>query len=60
MKQIEKDRFFTMAETYNEMAQFLLPQYDFLQNEIFNIIKFLQKKELKVIDLGAGSGIILE
>ena len=60
MNQIEKDRFFTMAETYDKMAQILVPQYDALQNEVFNIIHFPINNELVVLDLGAGSGIFLE
>jgi ubiquinone/menaquinone biosynthesis C-methylase UbiE len=60
MDQIENDRFFTMAETFNVMAPLLVPMYDLLQNEIFNIITTPFDKEITVIDLGAGSGILLE
>lgn len=35
--QIEKERFFTMADAYNRMTQILVPKYDFLQSEaLFN------------------------
>lgn len=60
MEQIQKDRFFTMAETYDKMAQILVPQYDMLQDEVFNIVSFNPEHELVVLDLGAGSGIFLE
>ncbi len=60
MEQIEKERFFTMADSYNKMAQKLVPKYDFLQNEVFNIIEFNQKQKIVLVDLGAGSGIFIE
>ncbi len=60
MEQIEEERFFTMAETYDAMAQTLVPMYDMLQNEIFNILPFGKYQKITVIDLGAGSGILLE
>jgi ubiquinone/menaquinone biosynthesis C-methylase UbiE len=54
------NRFSTMAETYDKMAPYMVPQYDFMQNEVFNIIKFPLNSEIVVVDLGAGSGIFLE
>ena len=60
MEQIGKERFFTMAETYDKMAPILVPQYDLLQNEVFNICNFQKDSEIAVVDLGAGSGIFLE
>ena len=60
MGKIGEERFFTMAETFDKMVQKLVPQYDFLQNEIFNIIKVNPKDKLVLIDLGAGSGIFIE
>lgn len=60
MEQIGKERFFTMAETYDRMAQILVPMYDMLQNEIFNIVPFDKSQTITVVDLGAGSGILLE
>ena len=60
MEQIAKDRFFTMAETYDKMAPMMVPQYDLLQNEVFNILGFDSNKKFIAIDLGAGSGIFLE
>jgi tRNA (cmo5U34)-methyltransferase len=60
MEQLGQNRFFTMAETYDKMAPILVPQYDLLQNEVFNICRFNANDDMVVIDLGAGSGIFLE
>ncbi len=60
MEQIGKERFFTMAETYDKMAPIMVPQYDLLQNEVFNICNFQKESKIVVVDLGAGSGIFLE
>ncbi len=60
MEQIGQERFFTMAETYDKMAPILVPNYFFLQDEVFNICHFQKNDEIVVIDLGAGSGIFLE
>jgi ubiquinone/menaquinone biosynthesis C-methylase UbiE len=57
---IDEKRFFTMADTYNQLAQELVPQYDFLQNEAINILDYKTDDEIVVIDLGAGTGIFLE
>ncbi|MDF2505040.1 class I SAM-dependent methyltransferase [Clostridium sp.] len=56
----DKDRFFSMAQTYNEMIKYVLPQYDFLQNEAIKSAPFKKDDEIVVFDLGAGSGIFLE
>ncbi|WP_105614814.1 class I SAM-dependent methyltransferase [Vallitalea okinawensis] len=60
MKQIEKNRFFSMADTFDKMAPKLVPQYDFLQDELFNIIDYEEDECINVVDLGAGSGILIE
>lgn len=49
-----------MADTFDKMAQELVPRYDFLQNELFNIIDFKEDECINVIELGAGSGILME
>ena len=59
MTRIDKERFFNMAETYDKMAQELVPQYDFLQDEALKLLNIHPHKESVVIDLGAGSGIFL-
>jgi tRNA (cmo5U34)-methyltransferase len=60
MDQDHPNRFVTMARDYDEMAPYLVPQYNFLQN---SVVEFLNIKNLSqpiVIDLGAGSGLFLE
>jgi hypothetical protein len=56
----DRDRFFTMAETYDKVAPLLVPAYDFLQNEALKIPALQANSAPTVIDLGAGSGIFLE
>lgn len=56
----DKDRFFSMAKTYNEMIKYTLPQYGFLQNEVIKMLPFRKDEEIIVFDLGGGSGIFLE
>lgn len=60
MKQIDKHRFFTMAEAYDRMCQHLVPGYDFLQDEVLRIVAADGKRDMTIVDLGAGSGIFLE
>jgi trans-aconitate methyltransferase len=60
MKQIDKHRFFTMAEAYDRMCQHLVPGYNFLQAEVLGIASAGEKRAMTVVDLGAGSGIFLE
>jgi len=57
---MDEKRFFTMAETYDNMAQLLVPQYDFLQDEAIKILPFKTSEPITIVDLGAGSGILLE
>ncbi|MFX1395574.1 MAG: class I SAM-dependent methyltransferase [Promethearchaeota archaeon] len=54
------DRFFKMAEVYDKLVKYFLPRYDFLQDEVINLLDFNQQDPIKVINLGAGSGIFLE
>jgi 2-polyprenyl-3-methyl-5-hydroxy-6-metoxy-1,4-benzoquinol methylase len=60
MEQIDKHRFFTMAEAYERMCQRLVPGYDFLQDEVLRVVAADEKCDMTVVDLGAGSGIFLE
>lgn len=60
MEQIDKHRFFTMAEAYDRMCQHLVPGYDFLQGEVLRIVAADGKRDMTVVDLGAGSGVFLE
>jgi tRNA (cmo5U34)-methyltransferase len=59
MSQIDKDRFFTMARTYDRMAEVMVPQYNFIQDQLLSLLP-LNEDDCTVIDLGAGSGIMLE
>ena len=38
MSQIDKNRFFSMATAYDKMVGYLLPRYDFLQDEMIRLI----------------------
>lgn len=60
MEQIDEQRFFTMAETYDRMCRLLVPKYDFLQDEVLDLLPIAPDQEAVFVDLGAGSGILLE
>ncbi|MBN1977583.1 MAG: class I SAM-dependent methyltransferase [Anaerolineae bacterium] len=60
MEQIDRHRFFTMAEAYDRVCQRLVPGYDFLQDEVLRITGGNEKTDATIVDLGAGSGIFLE
>lgn len=60
MTESDKNRFSAMAESYDKMAQSFVPQYDFMQNEMLKIPGFDHNSIQTVVDLGAGSGIMLE
>lgn len=49
-----------MASTYDEMCQLLVPGYDFMQDTMINILKFKNMEQIVLLDLGAGSGILIE
>ena len=59
MTQMDKDRFFTMAECYDKMVSRLLPRYDWLQNELIDLVFADGAEDKLIVDLGAGSGIFL-
>ena len=60
MAQRDQDRFFTMAECYDKMVNRLLPRYDWLQDELIELIFADGLEDKFIIDLGAGSGIFLD
>ena len=60
MSLIDKKRFFNMAEAYDRLAQHLVPQYDFLQNEVLKMLPIEVHQRAVIVDLGAGSGIFLD
>ena len=62
MKQANKDRFHsnTMARSYDKMCQLLVPGYDFMHCNLIDILKFEKLEKIILLDLGAGSGILIE
>lgn len=62
MGETDKNRFHSrnMASTYDQMCQLLVPGYDFLQDTLVDILKFEDFQEIVLLDLGAGSGILIE
>ena len=59
MTQIDKDRWFSMAECYDRMTDYLVPRYHMLQDEVIALLLAGGPVGL-LIDLGAGSGIFIE
>jgi SAM-dependent methyltransferase len=59
MAQDGKDRFFAMADTYHEMVPYMLPRYDFLQEELIQLLPLAESPRPAIVDLGGGSGILL-
>ncbi|MBI5679612.1 MAG: class I SAM-dependent methyltransferase [Methanobacterium sp.] len=49
-----------MANAYDKMCQLLVPGYDFMQDTMIDILKFEDINEINLLDLGAGSGILIE
>ncbi len=45
-----------MAEAYDKMAPKLVPQYDFIQDEMIRSLGIKNYDNPVIIDLGAGSG----
>lgn len=62
MEQIDRERFHLqkMAINYDKMCQMTVPAYDFLQNALIDILKFENMEKIILLDLGAGSGILIE
>ncbi len=56
----DKDRFIRMAEDYDQMAPLLVPMYEFLQDEMIRIAGVAAYTAPRIVDLGAGSGRLLE
>ena len=59
-KQIDKDRFFSMASAYDRLCREMVPAYDFMHHELIRLLRFFGVGSKLVVDLGAGSGILLE
>ncbi|MBT3375453.1 MAG: class I SAM-dependent methyltransferase [Lentisphaerae bacterium] len=60
MDQIDQNRFQSMAYAYDQMAPHLVPFYDFLQDRAIDALQLPGNHPTVVIDLGAGSGRLLE
>ena len=60
MQSDDKQRFAQMAEDYDQMAPFLVPMYEFMQQEMIRLVDLASLPRPRVIDLGAGSGRLLE
>ena len=56
----QKNRWIKMAQDYDEMAPYLVPQYNFLQSAMLEYLDIQNFSQPVVVDLGAGSGIFLE
>ena len=55
-----KDRFFKMADVYDKLVEYLVPNYNFFHDELIKLFLFKKDDQINIIDLGAGSGILLE
>jgi tRNA (cmo5U34)-methyltransferase len=60
MQTSDKQRFTQMAEDYDQMAPLLVPMYGFLQDEMIRQAEIASLSAPRVVDLGAGSGRLLE
>jgi tRNA (cmo5U34)-methyltransferase len=64
MQENQKQRFNSMAKEYDTYANVIVPKYDEIQSVVSRIIKTTNektnKKTIRVMDLGAGSGILLK
>ncbi len=62
MKQLDKNRFqsVSMANSYDKMCQLLVPGYDLMQDTLIDFLKFEKINNIVLLDLGAGSGILIE
>jgi tRNA (cmo5U34)-methyltransferase len=56
----DRQRFAHMAEDYDQMAPFLVPMYDFVQQEMIRLADLAPLSQPLIVDLGAGSGLFLE
>jgi phospholipid N-methyltransferase len=56
----DEERFLEMPVVFDKMVPYLVPQYAFLQESVFDIIRFERDKRFCFLDLGGGSGIQIE
>ncbi len=60
METDDKQRFAHMAEDYDQVAPFLVPMYDFIQQEMIRLADLAAMPRPRIVDLGAGGGRFLE
>ena len=62
MEQEDRERFhsISMANDYNQMCRLIVQGYDFMQDTLIDILKFEKIDDIVLLDLGAGSGILIE
>lgn len=49
-----------MAEMYDKVCKIIVPGYEFMQDSLIEILKFEGIKKPVILDVGAGSGILIE
>ncbi len=60
MKQINENRWETMAAVFDRMAPAMVPMYDFVQDEVLRLLRIDERPGARIVELGAGSGRFLE
>ena len=60
MAQIDRDRFLSMASCYDAMTPHLVPAYAFMQEVLIDELTFDSIDPMVILDLGAGSGRLIE
>jgi len=60
MKQIDENRWETMAAVFDRMAPVMVPMYDFIQDEVLRLLAAEGHLGARIVELGAGSGRFLE
>lgn len=62
MNDNNKNRFKSksMAEMYDKICKFIVPGYEFMQDYLMDMLKFERIDKPVFLDLGAGSGILIE
>ena len=56
----QKERFNSMAAEYDAHAEIIVPYYSDIQECICSVLRLIRKPKLRVLDVGAGSGILLK
>ena len=60
MKQIDANRWETMAVVFDRMAPAMVPMYSFIQDEVLRLLASEGRLGARMVELGAGSGRFLE